>query len=144
MWPQAFRIRRPRRGLGVWGAVRRGVLERELVGDTLFRSSGRGGAGAQKQSPASPERLLGTPQETCISQQPACKATGYVSRDCRASVFVFPWFFCCDFLGAVLRRVLRRVLQAFAHYRLTMSCAILILLSFIVLSLTTDNSSDSI
>ena len=47
MWPQASPIRRPRRGLGVWGAVRRGALERELVGDTLFRSSGRGGRGGR-------------------------------------------------------------------------------------------------
>ena len=29
----------------MWGAVRRGTLGRELVGDTLFRSSGRGGLG---------------------------------------------------------------------------------------------------
>ena len=36
-------IRRPRRGLGVWGAGRRGTLGRELVGGALFRSSGRGG-----------------------------------------------------------------------------------------------------
>ena len=47
-WAQPSRIRRPRRGLGVWVAVRRGTLGRELVGDTLFRSSGRGGRGHRK------------------------------------------------------------------------------------------------
>ena len=47
-WAQPSRIRRPRRGLGVWVAVRRGTLGWKLVGDTLLRSSGRGGRGGRK------------------------------------------------------------------------------------------------
>ena len=48
MWPQASPIRRPRRGSGVWGAVRRRTLGLELVGEALLRSSGRGGRGRRK------------------------------------------------------------------------------------------------